>query len=279
LLTRRVIVAASEALKMLGRSKSRTRDRESVVLKETSIRIDAVSGELKSAATVLREPLVRYYTDTYNGFISVVEGVALAALLVENRTPLLDSAPHWDAWGKGITAALVIAQLWHRYVTGNQFLASRPGVMEAILPMLLAVSQIALGLSIQNTRGLFSFWMFCVALVGAASFQNRIYRSTRPGFRREMRDVLGGTELATDKGASRLCKGILEFQRQGRTDAVLGCVLFAGCCALTFWSVIPEPLGRHFESGFMFVATSWVYLRLYFHGNLPTKLESALRES
>ena len=129
---------------------------------------------------LLYEPVATYYADVYNTLISVVQGVALGGFIyvlssfIELIRLDLKITVHANMLMKAIVIFLIISLIWHRYVMHNQYLVWRIGVWDAIIPMLFAVLQISLALSM-NSIECFCCWLSLLYFLGFFAYYNVVY--------------------------------------------------------------------------------------------------------
>jgi len=108
--------------------------------------------------TVLHEPITPYSTNAYNTLISVIQGIALAALFYiinESIVKLKPASFDISFVCRIVLAFLLICLIWHRYIVHDQYIAWRLTVFDTIIPMVFALLQIFLILSIPKSPFLF----------------------------------------------------------------------------------------------------------------------------
>lgn len=117
---------------------------------------------------VLYEPIAPYFANTYNTLVSVVQGVALAALFYifskEEFNPLIIS--------KCIVAFGVICIIWHRFVVHTQYIAWRLTSIDTLIPMSFAMIQFGLILTIPKTILIFSLVITFIFILGLGAYLN-----------------------------------------------------------------------------------------------------------
>ncbi len=120
---------------------------------------------------VLHEPVAPYFANTYNTLISVVQGLALGALLytVKSEFNLL-IVP------KSIVTFGVICVIWHRYVINIQYLAWSLSFFDTLIPMCFALGQFWLILTIPKTAFDFSLAIICLSILGFFAYLNATLR-------------------------------------------------------------------------------------------------------
>lgn len=121
---------------------------------------------------VLHEPVAPYFANTYNTLISVVQSLALGALLyiVKKEFNLLIVLP------KSIVTFGVICVIWHRYVINTQYIAWRLSFLDTLIPMCFALGQFWLILTIPKTAFDFSLALICLSILGFFAYLNATLR-------------------------------------------------------------------------------------------------------
>ncbi len=139
-------------------------------------------GEIRPRVkTILYEPIAPYFSNAYNTIVSFVQGIALSSLFfVINRQIV---AKDFDKLCilKIIIVFLVICVIWHRYITHNQYLVWRIGVLDTIIPMVMALLQMLLALSVGCDRTLyFSLTFTFLCFWGSIAYVNAIFKYNKP---------------------------------------------------------------------------------------------------
>lgn len=144
--------------------------------------------EKQHMKSVLFEPVAPYFANTYNTLLSVVQGIAMAALVAminkiyfasESSATVLETLSSSEPWKLAIVF-LLICLIWHRYVTHDQYYAWRLGVWDSIIPIGFAVAQIMLVLSIPKDIAYFGLFITVIAILGFFAYMNTIYRHDSP---------------------------------------------------------------------------------------------------
>jgi hypothetical protein len=127
---------------------------------------------------ILGESIADYVTNAYNTLISVVQGVAIAALCVEfdKANP---STPHFF-YAKAILVFLVICLIWHRYIVENQFIAWRLAIPDTIIPMAFAVLQIRMVNSLSEGPGELCIAFLLLFICGGFAYWNGRTKHSTP---------------------------------------------------------------------------------------------------
>lgn len=134
-------------------------------------------GNLKK---IFFEPVAPYFVTTYNTLISVVQGVALAALFSIIHEAITKSKLELLIACKVFIAFLIICLGWHSYITHNQYLAWQIRVRDTLVPMVFALLQILLILSILEGMFYFSLSMTALFSGGCIAYLNSMYHHGRP---------------------------------------------------------------------------------------------------
>lgn len=136
-------------------------------------------GPLKS-----HHSLMPYYADVYNTLMSIVQGIALAALTyVLNRVFYEEPSrfsPDIYFYGKVLIAFSIVCLIWHKYVTFNQFLLWPIRYRDAAIPMLFAISQNSMMFAILQDHHIFYWHVTVICFIGALAYLFAI---------RELKDV------------------------------------------------------------------------------------------
>jgi len=130
----------------------------------------------QQTALISQEPVIPYFTYTYNTLISVVQGLALCSLLYQlgqhfsnffgknSIISFFDQLYYifctWDSWVfllKFILTFLMINIFWHRYVSHSPFSAWRLRIFDSSIIMLFAFVQYILILTLNSSILHFSF--------------------------------------------------------------------------------------------------------------------------
>jgi hypothetical protein len=146
---------------------------------------------------VLHEPIAPYLTNTYNILIQLIQGFVLAELLF-----ILSRGDYYNIQlvGKTIVVLSVVALIWHHYLVSNQYLVTRAGAQDTIIPLCLAVLQVLLILAMPLRSYYFSFSLMLITLVSSLVYLNLYTKYKNPIakeiFRVHFREL--GPEFAED---------------------------------------------------------------------------------
>jgi hypothetical protein len=147
----------------------------------------------KAVEDVLFKPSAPSFADTYTTLISVVQGLALAALLMMidklffnhqngNFSPNVTNL-RWLYVAKLGVCFLLICLIWHRYATANQYYSWPLGPFDAIIPFGFSVTQAVLCLSVPLAAHWFAWVLSGVSLCGVFAYCNTISHHDRPQVR------------------------------------------------------------------------------------------------
>jgi hypothetical protein len=141
-------------------SATNMREKPTVEVKQTD---DDSQQDKCQIKMVLHEPISPYTTISFNGVTSFAQGVSLAALFY-----VISTQREFDLAIVGRIAVLflIIAWYWYFYLSTNQFCAWRPRARDTVSPMLIAVAEWLLILSIRQPTFVFSF---CATLLAGVS--------------------------------------------------------------------------------------------------------------
>jgi uncharacterized membrane protein len=123
--------------------------------------------------SVLHDPVSPYTASSFNTVTQFAQGVSLAALFyvisTQEELNLLIVL-------KILVLFLIISYIWFSFLTGNQFAAWRPRAQDTIGPILLAVTEWLLILSIRQPIFVFSFFFTIFLVLGFFCGAKPIYR-------------------------------------------------------------------------------------------------------
>ncbi|HEY3278592.1 MAG TPA: hypothetical protein VGJ94_18385 [Syntrophorhabdaceae bacterium] len=98
------------------------------------------NNDLDVTTEAFHTPLAPYFADTYNTLNSVVQGVVLGALFFAFTEQEGNIPPLF--YLKAFLVFLTTCLMWHRYVTHTQWVAWRLNLIDTLIPMGFAVTQL-----------------------------------------------------------------------------------------------------------------------------------------
>jgi len=155
---------------------------------------DSMKARKRLTEKELSEPIAPYLGDAYIALTSVVQGVALAALLyvtsemLKNMEVITISTIPWVFVGKAMVVLALIILMWHRYVVHNQYNVGRFECRDTAIPILFSALQVALALSLSSQPFWFPAWMTLICLTGVAAYHNLIRRYDKSATRRVFKE-------------------------------------------------------------------------------------------
>jgi hypothetical protein len=151
---------------------------------------DIGSGDNKEKCTQLKkkslhEPVAPYFATSYITLVSVVQGLALGALVYlfydKGRYDLRTILESSISFG-------LICIIWHRYVIHTQYIAWRLSFFDTLIPISFAITQYWLSISIYTELNCFSIAFTANCIVGLAAYLNAGRQFQHNGA--EMREIL-----------------------------------------------------------------------------------------
>jgi hypothetical protein len=136
------------------------REKPTVEVKQTDDDSQQDKCQVKS---VLHEPVSPYTASSFNTVTQFAQGVSLAALFYVIST---QAELNLLIVLKILILFLLISFVWYSFVTGNQFAGWRPRAQDTIGPILLAVTEWLLILSIRQPIYVFSFFFTLMLVLG-----------------------------------------------------------------------------------------------------------------
>jgi len=126
---------------------------------------------------VLHEPLAPYVANVYNTLIHLVQGLALAALfyvisIQEQFTPVIII--------NLIICFGYIITIWHGNIINNQYNVMRPTIFDTLIPIVLAVFQSILALSVNQPFYIFNLILIIIIFTVDIQFLNSYRKSRKP---------------------------------------------------------------------------------------------------
>jgi uncharacterized membrane protein YqjE len=173
----------------------------------------------------LTEPLSPYLNDAYIALVSVVEGVAFAALfyVISEEQKLHTFSLAFIA--KAIVALILIILMWHRYIVHNPYNAWRITIWDTTIPIVFAALQIALALSLFSETYWFSIWLMSISLTGVLAYCNSIWRYNKSETHELFREHY---HTQSTEFANNLFSEIQKFHYRSRDLLFLSFVINAG---------------------------------------------------
>jgi hypothetical protein len=175
-----------------------------------------ISIDINDCRQLLGEPVGSYFTDSYNTLISVVQGVALAALCYVIQDTV-NNAHETTAyfWLKSTLCLLVICVIWHSYIFYNQFIAWRVGACDSVIPMMFAILQIVMVATISKGPRDLCWAITLLFLWGIIAYTNTSYRYTQRVAKDIYRSYFSKTNFPSmsDSFAENLLNAIIRFSK------------------------------------------------------------------
>jgi hypothetical protein len=122
------------------------------------------------------EAVAPYFAGAYNTLLSIVQGIALGALVYHFYNPANFS---FFPIIKHVIVLFVICTIWHRYVTHSQFVFWRLSFLDTIIPFLFAPFQYWLILAINQSLTIFSGAFLSVLILGFIAYRNSFRKFTK----------------------------------------------------------------------------------------------------
>lgn len=124
---------------------------------------------------------IRYSSDIYTTLISVVQGLAIATLLMMFDKLFISGPPReicsyatLSVVLKMVTCFFVICLVWHRYIISNQFHTWMLGPVDTVIPFCFSVLQAILIYVVPLEDSLFLWTFSLLTLLGLWAYQNVI---------------------------------------------------------------------------------------------------------
>lgn len=223
--------------------------------------------------TILYEPIAPYFNNAYNTIISIVQGIALSSLffIINNQYENNNIFNKFCIF-KVIIIFLTICIIWHRYITHNQYLVWRIDVLDTIIPMLLAVSQILLALSVDAEIFYFSLIFTVLCFLGSVAYINAIFKYNRPMSLELYKEHFynEGEEFAQD-----LLQAVKKYEKKALYICIGTTVIFAGITLFIFYRSYSEEVYSLITCSVCLII---LLLQLFFNLERELKLSDELKE-
>ena len=132
------------------------------------------NGQLKK---VLHEPIAPYLASTYTTVTHLTQGVVLGALFY-----IISIQEHLDILiaFKVFPVFLTICVIWHSYLLYIQYTAWRAGICDTVIPIVFAIFQSLLILTIPSTSFIFALCFTFIPIIGFFAYLNVFVKSGAP---------------------------------------------------------------------------------------------------
>ncbi len=222
----------------------------------------------KHTRKILSEPLSPVFFTAYTTLISVTQGVSLGAgFYILSEVTNKDWVYIFKAFMTFITVCLV----WHRFITFTQYLIWRLGVLDTLIPMSIAVSELFIILSIPKTTSDF-FWVFAVLpLLGALSYGHAWYHFASPEAKAYVRDFF-------EKQGYHFADDFLWEMNRFAWRAIIVMLSLVAYCVLVSIFIDKVPLSAEMKT-YLSTGIFALWLIFLFRFDLPRNLNQSQRQS
>lgn len=126
--------------------------------------------------TALRERVERAFQPGYFTLVSIIQGVALAALIQTYRDSAALNAEEWILLS---VAGLIIAAVWQEYFISAMTFAWVPTALDAVIPFALGIVQALLIQAVTESVTAFAKYCFVFSVLGALAYGNYVCQARR----------------------------------------------------------------------------------------------------
>lgn len=136
-----------------------------------------LSDDDRQIIKLLHQPIAPYLSESYNLLIQLIQSFVLGTTLI-----ILADFKNFNIayMSKIIIVILIIALIWHCYLVHDQFLVTRAGPQDTIIPISLAILQVLLVIVIPLQIYLFTFIIMLITITSSVVYLNLFLKYQKP---------------------------------------------------------------------------------------------------